>query len=1287
MNQETLIKELLVYFLSELNNEKDFIDLIRPSVLKHSFLEAQLLNGHLNSQETSSNNPESQIQNDDSRFIDEITKRVELTFEIQSQRIFRASDETVELGLHIKNIGDKLTVKVFEVSTLAYYLQRKDEIGSNIDLEGLVANEEQEIDFSEIPSAIRKRVTLKPKAAQGKGIRGVVIVVVYGGCHTSRAVIRKGQLRLISRCTVDGHAIRIVDEFNRQVIHGAFWINGKRFGKHQLGQKGNEFEISSSSNKDQNSDLEIKKKVKLLGPLREGEFLIPYTTEGSGIISKEVVITDETSGFSSLVEFQHHQEIYSFNAGIFVEREELITFNTAHILFRPQLQCNNVPASVSLIESMLVTVTLITAVDGVTTSKRFEGLKFIDGELTVVKVLIPEGLRTLNVSVQGRVQIYSDLGRRVDVNSSRSFQINGIVDSDSIIHAELRMENVLLQQNKNQREYTLNIFGKSGESVGYQVITFNFGWIASYGKPITDIRLMTDSKGEICLASLTDISYFDINMSVGGTGESLNKRFFLPKHENGGYGIEENLSNQDQENKFETIVGISGQTLFVPYFGSENESKLITLIPINSQEIGIKKYTKDIKYDNGRLILSQSLIADDYKLFDWKTGRNVSISLIEPFRRIAQGSLSEFGSQTVGIANVQQLEDGSVSVDIVGVTPSTRVHAFARRFQAAFHAQTLLTGIPPQQGVVFKYKQPQSQYVSDKQLGSEELYILNRRQCGDRLGNTLSTPSVLLNPVVNKETIRHEQAVVLGDKFDKAINQAGGSVLNCATVVINQKPPEQLNDGTGKCRLILPASAILPGHCELTIVATDDTRIVSQTIAVNIQKKIEKLKDKSKEKEIQIGQQQQKEDEQLLIRDMRLLHPNDPSIHITDARQTFLLIPQTILTQDRLKTDKLFQFGQISDLKEQNKRHFDKIQPSHVLDDLSTTQYETYNSLPGLIRLMQSICASEQRRIGQEDLNKKFQLYRELFGNFGELNEAEQISRYSQFACHETHFFFKRKAPELFKRVIAPYLQCKKEKTLFDHLILETHDNKVLHRNIASNQFQELNALEQILLLEQLILSEYEQDKIFNQKDYQKQKGKDIQSAKHLCVEFLKVIQQNLDVSPSNREKETRLYEIALKSGLENTNESNKTIQPEMNLDDGRLECEEDMIMESDEMLYECECEDQSELISSSKSNGVVQQKLKLRLIDNDRSQIEEEDDEDKEEENKLPFISSNIIHAHSSFTEVVMAIGASDVSITRVKPQLKVERQGGRNKGVIECNESACIAFVKETEEAKFQY
>ncbi|KAA6400993.1 MAG: putative secreted protein [Streblomastix strix] len=1481
INQEMLIKELLVHFLSELNNEKDFTDLIRPSVLKHSLLEAQLLNGHFNSQEASSNNPECQIQNDDSRFIDEITKRVELTFEIQSQRIFRASDETVELGLRVKNIGDKLTVKMFEVSTLAYYLQCNDEIGSNIDLEGLVANEEQEIDFSEIPSAIRKRITIKPKAAQGKGIRGVFIVVVYGGGLTSRAVIRKGQLRLISRSTVDGHAIRIVDEQNSPVVHGAVWIDGKRFGNRQLEQSRNESDISSSNDKDKNDETQqIKKKIKFLGPLREGEFFIPYTTEGNGIVSKKVVITDETSSFSSLIDFEHLQETYSFKAGIFVEREELISFNTSHILIRPQLQCNGVAASVSLVESVSVTVTLATGSDGVATTKRFDGLKFIDGELTVVEVLIPEGLRSLEVSVQGRVQVYSDLGRRVDVSSSRSFQINSIDDSDSIIHAELRLNNELLIQNHNKREYTLNIFGKSGEAVEDQVITFNFGWNASQGKPIKDIRLMTDSKGEIQLGSLNDISLFDINMSVGGTGESLNKRFFLPKHENGGDGIEENLSNQDQTNFTEKIVGISGQLLFVPYFGSENESKMVTLILINSQRIGIKEFTKDIKYDNGRLILSQSLIAGDYKLFDWKTGRNpkqtqtqtspkqsspqilpkqpqsymkqiLSQPSIKPIqtsssstypiskqqqqaeitdyifgvRRIGQGGLSGSGQQAVGIANVQQQEDGSVSVDIVGVTPSTRVHAFARRFEAVFHPQTLLTGLELKQGIIWEYKQPISQYVSDKQLGTEELYILNRRQCEDRLGNTLSTPSVLLNPVVNKETIRHEEAIVYGDKFDKAINQAGGRVsmnkvvdqkvyarkipysgsrygynnnqnegysqwkintedsknidflVNCATVVINQKPPD-ISDGSGRCRLILPSSAILLGHCALTIVATDDTRLVSQTIAVSNQKPIEKFKDKEqqKEKEKEKGLLKQQQSDQLLIRDMRLLHPHDPSIHFIEARQTFLLIPQTILTQDRLKTDKLSQFGQISDLKEQNKSYIDKISSSRVLEDLSSAQYETYNSLPGLIRLMQSICTQESRRIGLQGKNKKLQLFGELFGNFGELSEVEQMSRYSQFACHETHFFYKHKSPELFNRVIAPYLQCKKEKTLFDHLVLETHDIKVLHRNIASDQFQELNALEQILLLEQLTLSEYEEDKINNNKDNQKKKGQDISKAKNLCVEFLKVIQQNLDVSPSNREEETRLFEIALKSGLESTNQSNNTEQLEMNIDDGRMEEEEDMIMESNEMLCECECEEQTELICTSKTSGVIENKYKLDMTDKKMSQVEEEEEEDKEEENvfdkkkfkhrkrkapqasqnrhfeyesehqpkidahfrqventkeyresqyyeynlhnqktkdlipwnqfwvdyaeyilkplidenkqqqcnKLPFISSNIIHAHSSFTEVVMAIGASDVSITRVKPQLKVEREGGRNKGIIECNESACIVFVKETEEVK---
>ncbi|KAA6337461.1 MAG: hypothetical protein EZS28_052785, partial [Streblomastix strix] len=281
-------------------------------------------------------------------------------------------------------------------------------IGSDIDLEGLVASEEQEIDFSGNESAIRKRIILKPKAAQGKGVRGVFIVVVYGGGLTSRAVIRKGQLRLISRCTVDGHAIRIVDEQNQSIEQGAVWVDGKRFGPHPSEKK----DKSINNNNQKSKYIKDQNKVQYRYKLEKGEFIVPYTTEGSGIVQKKVIITDESSGFSSYSEFEHRQENYIFKAGIFVEREELISFNTAHILIRPQLQCNGVAASVSLVESVSVTVTLTTAVDGVTTTKRFDQLKFIDGELTVVEVLIPEGLRTLNVSVQGRVRIYSDLGRR-----------------------------------------------------------------------------------------------------------------------------------------------------------------------------------------------------------------------------------------------------------------------------------------------------------------------------------------------------------------------------------------------------------------------------------------------------------------------------------------------------------------------------------------------------------------------------------------------------------------------------------------------------------------------------------------------------------------------------------------------------------------------------------------------------------------------------------------------------------------------------------------------------------
>lgn len=66
---------------------------------------------------------------------------------------------------------------------------------------------------------------------------------------------------------------------------------------------------------------------------------------------------------------------------------------------------------------------------------------------------------------------------------------------------------------------------------------------------------------------------------------------------------------------------------------------------------------------------------------------------------------------------------------------------------------------------------------------------------------------------------------------------------------------------------------------------------------------------------------------------------------------------------------------------------------------------------------------------------------------------------------------------------------------------------------------------------------------------------------------------------------------------------------------------------------------------------------------------INENYNSNKKQNNKIPFISSNIIHAYNSFAEVALAIGATDVGLSRIKPNLKVDREGRRSKGRIESN------------------
>ncbi len=91
------------------------------------------------------------------------------------------------MDVNVKNVK-KLIVKIFEINTTNYYRENKREISSDINLDGLVANYEQEHEYKEAP--IRK-ITRNLKFPFLDNKRGVFVVELIGNGKSSRAMIRK----------------------------------------------------------------------------------------------------------------------------------------------------------------------------------------------------------------------------------------------------------------------------------------------------------------------------------------------------------------------------------------------------------------------------------------------------------------------------------------------------------------------------------------------------------------------------------------------------------------------------------------------------------------------------------------------------------------------------------------------------------------------------------------------------------------------------------------------------------------------------------------------------------------------------------------------------------------------------------------------------------------------------------------------------------------------------------------------------------------------------------------
>jgi hypothetical protein len=437
-NDEPLVRDYLSHFFLEDTNTKEYEPWLNDTYLKHLFAETKIVNGLGDAEQWYSLLPPAQYQ--------ALKQRIDLEFVPTNQTQFKIG-EPITLELDVKFV-DTLLVKVYEINTSHFYRSQLKEIDTAINLDGLVANDEQTYQYTEPPlRRLRRRFDLKSITKPG-----VYVVDFIGNGKNSRALIRVGRLHYTLRNSAGGQEFTILNDQHEVVPKATLWLGGREYIANE-----------------------------------QGKIAVPFSTAPS-----EQRFVLQAGELCSLGAFHHAIENYSLRAGFVVDRETLLTRKKANVLIRPQLLLNGVETSLKLLEDVRL---IITSSDhnGISSSKEVLDFKIAENRETAYEFLVPPRLASLQFSLSAKVKNLSQ-GNKTDLNVSELFQLNQIDVSDKIEDLHLACYD---------GQYVLHLLGKTGEAKPSRAVRFSIKH-RLFRQPL-DLSLQTNEAGAILLGELDEI--------------------------------------------------------------------------------------------------------------------------------------------------------------------------------------------------------------------------------------------------------------------------------------------------------------------------------------------------------------------------------------------------------------------------------------------------------------------------------------------------------------------------------------------------------------------------------------------------------------------------------------------------------------------------------------------------------------------------------------------------------------------------------------------------------------
>ena len=444
VTDEPLVRSYLEHFLVDAKDYAEFMPYILDTYLKEVFAETKIVNG-VGAMEAwySMLTPD---------VYQALKDRVDIDFAYTSKDQY-AADEPVALDVYVKNVTD-LIVKVYEINALNYYRTNGRLVDLNMDLDGLVANEEQTVKYTDPPLArVKRHFDFKSLSK-----RGVYIVEFIGNGKSSRAVIQKGQLRPLVRTSVAGQVFTILDEAGKRVTDATIWLAGHEYT-----------------------------------PDKDGLITVPFTHSAG---PQPIILCQ--GDFAMLSSFPHQEEQYRLEAGFFVDRESLLKRQKATLVLRPMLQVNGRPAPVSLLEKVVLQITAVDR-ENTRTTQEVRDLKLSDDRETTYAFQVPDNLKSIQFTLRAEVPNLSE-SRKDELADATSFDLNGIDETD-------RVEDMHLLHAGGR--YVLEVLGKTGEAKADRAVNVELKH-QDFTETVK-VSLRTDAAGRITLGDLAGIDWVKVS--------------------------------------------------------------------------------------------------------------------------------------------------------------------------------------------------------------------------------------------------------------------------------------------------------------------------------------------------------------------------------------------------------------------------------------------------------------------------------------------------------------------------------------------------------------------------------------------------------------------------------------------------------------------------------------------------------------------------------------------------------------------------------------------------------